>query len=442
MGLLRYLLPVVASLTVSVSAFAAGGDNPVGEKDLSALRDYLNEKRLVTVNEKGGDLNISGDVRTRWNIREQKFMGKVVAGSGGPATTAPPPDNKGPKYAGNFFTEEVNLMLDYRAERVWSSVKIRFKNDMGIVDGTNNRVDTKRAYIGYKLWQEGPSYVDLRMGRMQMSDIFDSQIQFDSVYDGILAGYRTRFEEVGLFYTQGGVCVLDGLYGNYTWAGEIGLSQIADTGFYAKYSLIKWSVRGVARYTREAQEGNAGVVAYSGPPPSPPVKNNAGLRFINSQVTLGYVFDPKTFHIPLQTYGAFLLNTDAIGIKQTNYKKANTGWYVGATVGKLEQVGDWTIDGQYQYVEAQAIPNFDVSGIGRGPYAFNINSATKPGAFVLGGCNYKGFQFTGYVNLTNNLTAKVMWQQSVAVDKSGRPDGLLNGSNNYRQAELGLIYSW
>lgn len=62
---------------LSVSCFFAQDLEQEGkqeEPDMSALRKWLMEKRLVTVKEKGGDLSIAGEVRTELQATNEKKM--------------------------------------------------------------------------------------------------------------------------------------------------------------------------------------------------------------------------------------------------------------------------------------------------------------------------------------------------------------------------------
>ncbi len=49
------------------------------------------------------------------------------------------------------FDVEVNVMLDYRADKAWASVKLEFDNNAGIFGGTLNRLKLERAYFGIRL---------------------------------------------------------------------------------------------------------------------------------------------------------------------------------------------------------------------------------------------------------------------------------------------------
>ena len=56
-------------------------------------------------------------------------------------------------------------------------------------------------------------------------------------------------------------------------------------------------------------------------------------------------------------------------ISLTNGKRANAGGYAGFTLGELKKKNDWSLDINYQVVQAQAVPDYDSSGIGLGKLA-------------------------------------------------------------------------
>ncbi|EPP30953.1 hypothetical protein CP8484711_0034A, partial [Chlamydia psittaci 84-8471/1] len=68
----------------------------------------------------------------------------------------------------------------------------------------------------------------------------------------------------------------------------------------------------------------------------------------------------------MYVYGAYLINTLAKATATTLNEKQNKAWFVGGTVGRLRKAGDWSATIRYEYVEALAVPEIDVSGIGRG----------------------------------------------------------------------------
>ena len=98
----------------------------------------------------------------------------------------------------------------------------------------------------------------------------------------------------------------------------------------------------------------------------------------------------------------------------------------------------------YQSVQAQAVPEFDVGGIGRGNASgggFYSTRANGGGIATIkstaeGTANYKGFEMELLYLLTSNLTIAQSWQQSVNQKKYIGP---LSKKKNYT---LQFIYAF
>ena len=86
MKLYRYLLPLlVAAGFMSATSFATLDQDgsryleELNERDFEVLREYINTKRTIDVQEKGQNLTISGDVRTEWRNMNEKRAWKKSA---------------------------------------------------------------------------------------------------------------------------------------------------------------------------------------------------------------------------------------------------------------------------------------------------------------------------------------------------------------------------
>ena len=109
----------------------------------------------------------------------------------------------------------------------------------------------------------------------------------------------------------------------------------------------------------------------------------------------------------------------------------------------MKKQGDWAIDANYQWVEAQAYPDFDNLGIGRGNaagvglYTENINGSgggtTQKNA--VGNTNFKGFEIEGLYAITNNLTVQKTFRYSNTLEISMRP------YEKYRKYEMECIHA-
>lgn len=399
-----------------------GGDTQ--EVDVQALREWVNTKRQVTVKEIGGNLSISAEVRTEFQATGETCNGisQRGAGSFNPSTGTINPSRG--------YDIAVNLMMDYRADMTWSSFKLEFDNDAGIISGTNNKIKISRAYFGARVFSGDSYYSDIEVGRRKLGAIFDSKVEFNSYFDGVLAKYDQSFDRVGDFYVHLGTFIINENVDQYGYVGETGLMNIASSGFYAKYSLIDWDTKDFhADYVKQR--------VYD---------------FLVSQATIGYKFYPASFKKQVTLYLAGLYNSKARRLDISDGKKANWGSYIGFSLGELKRKGDWALDANYQVLAAQCVPDFDVSGIGNG----NVNdklfyaevkdkkpvkdkdgrliSTTKGTASSSG--NYRGVCVTLDYLLTNNLNLQQQWNQSVTLDYGIGP------WRSFKQYEIEFIYGF
>ena len=391
-----------------------GGDTQ--EVDVQALREWVNTKRQVTVKEIGGNLSISGEVRTEFQATGETSNGVSQRGTG----TGNP--SRG-------YDIAVNLMMDYRSEMTWSSFKLEFDNDAGILSGTNNKIKVTRAYFGARVLSGDSYYGDIELGRRKLGAVFDSKVQFNSYFDGALAKYNQSFDRIGDFYVHLGTFIINEQNDQYGYVGETGLMNIASSGFYVKYSLIDWDTKNF----------HNDIVAQR------------SFDFLVSQGTVGYKFYPASFKKQVTVYLAGLYNSKAERLSITDDKKANWGSYIGFSLGELKRKGDWALDANYQVLAAQCVPDFDVSGIGNGNvndtllYAKVVDkkvvkegnkrvSTTRETAGGSG--NYRGVCITLDYLLTNNLNLQQQWNQSVTLDHNIGP------SRRFKQYEIEFIYGF
>lgn len=420
MRVLRYLLPTVAA-AVAVSSFGFA-QTPETERDTEALKEFTKTKRTVSVRDKGGDLSLSGDVRMEYQSIAETIDGNVQRGSGSPENTA---TNAG--RPNHVFDVEVNLMLDYRADDSWASVKLEFDNDAGSTvwgSGNDNSVALQRAYAGYNVFEEDTARLDFELGRRKLYDLFTSKVQFASTMDGLVLKYANSLEGVGDFYANGGIWLVDDIVDHYAWALELGLSDISDSGLYALYSYIDWDNSGVDRTGRKP---NGGAML--------------GRRWQsrNSQLMVGYKLHPEVLDNDLNLYAAYLMNHASKKLTRTNDKKKNKAWYVGARLGRIEYAGDWSVDFNWQHVGAQAVLDQEVTGIGRGNVnaALSANSTDDTAASaVRGNANYKGYAVEALYALTDNWTWGMEYESSNPADKK------VGGRNGYHKFEVETVFSF
>jgi hypothetical protein len=401
-----------AAALFTSNAFADTLDrgNGIEERDIQALREWINTKRQVTVKEKGGSLAISGEVRTEMQAAYEKANGVKQRGASSPLGIPH-----------ETFDVEVNLMFDYRAETTWASAKLEFDNDAGIFNGSLNKLKLERAFFGVRLINYDSLTFDIEPGRRRINSFIDTKVQGTSFFDGVLFRYDQGFENIANFYIHAGPFVINERRYQFGYLGEIGMLDIGDSGLYAKYSLIDWDTKNLHN-----------------------PRENQRFQFIVNQFLLGYKFLPKSFNKLIVLYAAGLLNPVAERLRITGRKRANWGAYAGFSIGELRKKGDWALDTSYQLLAPQVVPDFDEGGLGIGNapgggfYTTNINGTGAPTtrATAAGSSNYRGFNITLEYLFTNNLVLFQSFTSSQTLYKSIGPN------RRYDQYELEFNYAF
>jgi hypothetical protein len=408
---LAFCLALAAA--ASLGADTVLNDRNDEDRDIQALREWINTKRQVSLKELGGDLAISGEVRTEFQSTWETRNGESQRGAR--AFLLAPRSN---------YDIEATLMFDYRTDSTWAAVKLEFDNTAGIFNGTFNNLRLERAYWGVRLADTDDYSVDIEIGRRNMTAIFDSKIEFGSFFDGALVRYDRSFEKVGDFYIHPGALLVFNRRNQFAYVVEVGLLNIASTGLYAKYSIIDWHTR---HYHKESI--------------------NNRFRFLVSQGILGYRFKMQCLEKMGVFYMAGLVNHLAKRLKLTDKRRANWGAYIGLSLGQLRKQWDWAFDINYQAVSAQAIPDFDVSGIGIGNanrsgfYTQKITPIDGGGPNLErekagGKTNYRGFSITFDLLLTDKLDWQNSYVQSITLDSHIGP------FRTFKQYEMEFIYTW
>lgn len=410
--IIRRVFSVCLSCTLSSSLFASTIDDSddIDQKDINAVREWINTKRQVTVRELGGALSISGEVRTEFQSTAEVLNGVKQRGVGG-STDLPT----------NAFDIEVNLMLDYRTENTWGSIKLEFDNDAGIISGSFREIKLERAYWGVRVLDADTYSFDIEAGRRRMSSIVDSKLEFSNFFDGLWFRYDQGYDPIGDLYLHAGVFIINENKNQFGYLGELGILNIAGTGLYSKYSLIDWNTKNMHNKVQ-----------------------NQRYDFLVSQLLIGYKFLPSRLQKIVQIYAAGLWNSNARKINISHHKRANWGGYIGVSIGELKKKGDWAFDINYQVLAAQCIPDFDVQGIGLGNaadtgfYTTDVRGGGTPNTRKTAGgnVNYRGFQMTLDYLLTNQLNMQQSWQQSITLD-----DGI-GPFHRYKQYEIEFIYGF
>lgn len=411
--LLRHLSCLCATSLLSSHLYASTIDrsDEIDQKDINAVREWINTKRQVTVKELGGALSISGEVRTEFQSTGEVLNGVKQRGRGGPRV------RDGYPLPQNTFDIEVNLMLDYRTDYSWGSIKLEFDNDAGIYSGTLNRLKLERAYWGVRA-VEGDTYTfDIEMGRRRMSSITDSKLEFNNFFDGLWFRYDQGFDPIGDLYLHAGVFLINENRNHFGYLGEFGILNVGGTGLYVKYSLTDWNTKHFGKKIERER-----------------------FDFVVSQLLFGYRFLPAKLQKIVQVYLAGLWNSSAHKLEITNHKRANWGAYIGFSIGELKKKGDFSFDINYQILAAQCVPDFDVQGIGLGNSNnsgfYSTMGVPNTHKTAGGNVNYRGFQMTLDYLLTNQLNMQQSWQQSITLDDAIGP------FRRYKQYEIEFIYGF
>lgn len=393
------------------------GDVQFSEKkdtqdDMDALRRWLRDKRFVTLKEIGGDLSISGEVRTELQDTSEVKDGVRQRGAGGATNRA--------QYA---WDVEVNLMIDYRTDRTWAALKLEFDDDMGVRSGLMDKIRLEKAYLGGRIVAGDTFTIDGEIGRRFLSNVFESKLEFGSLFDGALFRFSKAWPEIGDYYFNTGAFLIDDKTSHYGYVAEMGGLRIGNIGLNLKYSIIDW-------YKPYANE-----------------LNNLRYRYVVSQFLASYQMYPTWLGNRLiKFYAAGLCNHLAEGVEQTNFSKQNFGWYAGVAMGLVKKQFDWAIDCNFQWLQAQGVPSFDASGIGRGNAA-NVgfytvandgdpSSGATTNRTAVGSTNYYGFEVEALYAFTDNITIQQNYKMSWTLNKSIGPD------LRYKQYEVEFIYGF
>ena len=289
----------------------------------------------------------------------------------------------------------------------------------------------ERAFIGYDCYAQDETDFYIEIGRSSLDYMFESKVEFGSLFDGIHIFFTRFWPGVGQCTIHGGPFIVDSGTNHYAWVIEAFVSRWRDTGLSLKYSLIDWH--------RKAPTVDYGNLATSG---KHRIHDNPRYRFIVSQMLFGYEREVNFLKCKtLFCYAAVLVNHDAKRYAQTDWKKLNGAWYIGFTLGKLCKACDWSIDINYQSVQAQAIPEFDLSGIGHGNAANGLLSDAIIANFPLSDVrlftNYKGWEANALYAMTDSLSLRAKAQHSIPRNKG------IGGKNfNFKSFEMAVIYAF
>lgn len=399
---------ILAFLAFS-NAYAVEGEGQ-GFFEMEALKEWIATKRQVTVQERGGNLSLSGDVRFKYRtINEHKNGFRNVGSNSG-----------NPNIPDNQWDIDFNFLLDYRTDITWSTIKVEFANDMGTVSGSTGGLSLERAFLGFRFLNYDNFTADIEAGRRRLNYTFDSKVEFGSLMDGLLLKYDQSSDLVGDFYTYLGGFIVNERINQFATVLEAGIFNFFDTGLYGKYSIIDWFTKSFLSHTE--------YETY---------------RFIPNQFILGWTFVPPRIDKVTTFYTAFLVNPVAKKIPQLDGCRGRIGAYLGFSMGEIRKTGDWSFDINMQYMQPQVVPDFDFSGIGNGNagkvglYSTNMNGSGAPTtrANAAGKSNYFGWRVQFLYVAADALTVSQTFEMSWSL-------GFLPTHFSLKKYRFELVYAW
>lgn len=446
MRLLKFLLTflMLANLTTITLSAAPNDSNTnqheeeLNDRDLQSLRDFLHTKRTKDLLDKMTHLSFSGDVRTEWRHIDERVCGKEIRGRSFENFRGVP------FFGRNDFDIEFNFVVSYETDRTWAIAHLDYDNAAGVDrfdcccdksgnencsiaptevkekvckrcplkdengneikdkngkvltqcskkhhryhgSGTWDDINLKRCYMGYEIYADGCTQIDVELGRRKMYDVFESDIQYNTRFDALVFEAGTTFEHIARTYWKIAGFVVDERINHFAWATEIGLLNIADAGLDFKYSFVDWHKNGRDRCG---------------------ARNPRGFKYLNSQVILTYHLDQCMFglpdSLPAAIYGCALYN------HRVHHGTKGLGWYAGFMIGDVEHEGDWSFEIEYQWVGKDAVAYDDSNGIGLGDALADFCDGPGPTP------GYKGWQIDTVYALTDNLVidTTIQWARS------------------------------
>lgn len=430
-----------AIFSLCITPFSLFSDPLITDEDFEAIRDFVGSKKVIAISQKEGNLSIYGDTRASYAFRHQKqeiTPGQFFNWGSSPLAT----ETHGGKGA-SLFQLMFNLGARYRADASYACAELRFKDRMGLDsdanargNGESSKISLRKAYLGYYFIDNGIIQLRTQLGRNKLEDFYESYIQFDSQCDGVTALLYGQFEAIFDLEAATGVYVINNMSNFYFYVAELVFRNIAGSGVYIGANFIDWY--------QKKPTFPSGFIETNPRQKWNTITNDPRYKFRNIAFFLGWKTPESIFKVPIEVYSGVVINTAAERRANTAYLKANKGYYIGTQWGSIRKKGDWSLDLRYELVQAQAIPQWDISGIGQGNLKgyglyFNTNNPpteiTDP-ALAHGTGNYRGWTGKGIYAFTNSLSGSLSYAYSNAATRR------IGGQNRWRKLELEFIYSF
>lgn len=419
----KYLMPLALCLQMlSLPLYADEDDEDehgdrsqheidVNTRDFASMREFLRTKRNIDIMEKFAHLTFSGDVRFEWRHMTETMNGVNLR-----------------EHKHNDFDIEANFWTKYDTDRSWMTMQLQYDNSAGVDDnccccdakgrekgckdggcdeadeetkelakkagsstgrrfhgsGFCDNICLKRAYLGYRFYEGPCGDLDMELGRRPLYDVFESDIEFNSRFDGVVFEAGKKFEWADRLYVKLAGLIVDEKVNHFAFVTEIGLLGLHNWDL--KYSFIDWGKKGRDRCKEH---------------------NPHGFQYKNSQFIATYNVDPKLLCRPLEVFGAVLYNHAADKAALNRHCKGGAwGWYAGFTLGEVDKENDWSIECEYQWVGKNAIAYDDENGIGVGDTLADFCGGPGPST------GYHGFYIDTLYAITDNLTVETIIEVS------------------------------
>lgn len=373
------ILLLVLSFTAPLSAQLMPSYKMTKRYSVRELQEWLRKNvrpRFITP----ADFDLTFQVNSGW-----KYEHNMIGGVSQVGAAAGRPSNK--------YNADLTIDYSYAFGRTKVGIRTAFRNSGGLFGGTARGLDVGRAFISYDFVTHGPFVCMVYVGRRVLLRVYNSQMQFSGSADG--AGIVTSYgwEKVANLRFLGGLYISNNR-SFYITRGEI--FNIASLGFYFDYVYVHWGD------TR---------------PPAAQSTNGINVQFNTSQFLVGWDYKPQWINKDLKIFAALIQNHGATINLISHGSRESLAGYVGAQYGNAKKQNDFSIQVQLQFCQLQAIPPWDMSGIGTGRATVSIFRATSPQT-VNDNTNFKGWEGKILYAVTDNLTLTAKVQRSMTLNKA------------------------
>lgn len=338
-----------------------------------------------------GIFQISGEVDTMWIYQSETIGSRQHRGGDSPEGLG-----------ANSFKTEVLVSFDYAKNNAFASMELDWFNLIGENNARVTQITLPRAFMAYSLFEWTSMDAIIYLGRRQLLEFYDSEIQFESIGTGATFSYGYGFpHDTNIAIDLGGYFVTPSTLSNrFVFIVEAGCYQILKSSFYIDYTFTEWGQFNFnGQYTRTHPQW----------------------QYMISQILLGYFLFQDNPTWAGKIVGGFLINTRAQKVKRTRYQKENLGWYVDLQIGKIKKQNDFAFEAMWQVVQAQTIPDFDLSGLGHGNApGFSLFQTNNP-AFALGAENYNSWILQFLYAISDNLTLRFEFDRALPYTRSFGP---------------------